>query len=65
MPNGGARCNRAGAGNNRGQHVAGQLRALISNRKKAMADEDPYLIAIDVPKDSESGPWPFIHPAKQ
>ncbi|KIZ36419.1 MULTISPECIES: thiamine pyrophosphate-dependent enzyme [Rhodopseudomonas] len=30
----------------------------------ALADGGPYLIAIEVPKDSESSPWPFIHPAK-
>jgi acetolactate synthase-1/2/3 large subunit len=33
--------------------------------EKALADGGPYLIAIDVPKDSESSPWPFIHPAKK
>jgi acetolactate synthase-1/2/3 large subunit len=32
--------------------------------EKALADGGPYLIAIDVPKDSESSPWPFIHPQK-
>ncbi|HEV3501482.1 MAG TPA: thiamine pyrophosphate-dependent enzyme [Bradyrhizobium sp.] len=32
--------------------------------EKALADGGPYLIAIEVPKDSESSPWEFIHPAK-
>ncbi len=32
--------------------------------EKALADGGPYLIAIEVPKDSESSPWTFIHPAK-
>jgi acetolactate synthase I/II/III large subunit len=32
--------------------------------EKALADGGPYLIAIDVPRDSETSPWTFIHPAK-
>jgi acetolactate synthase-1/2/3 large subunit len=32
--------------------------------EKALADGGPYLIAIEVPKDSETSPWTFIHPAK-
>jgi acetolactate synthase I/II/III large subunit len=32
--------------------------------EKALADGGPYLIAIEVPKDSEISPWTFIHPAK-
>ena len=32
--------------------------------EKALADGGPYLIAIEVPKDSETTPWTFIHPAK-
>jgi acetolactate synthase I/II/III large subunit len=32
--------------------------------EKALADGGPYLIAIEVPKDSEISPWAFIHPAK-
>src|ERR1700687_4856963 len=32
--------------------------------EKALADGGPYLVAIEVPKDSESSPWEFIHPAK-
>src|SRR6266700_5085218 len=32
--------------------------------EKALADGGPYLIAIEVPKDSEVSPWSFIHPAK-
>src|ERR1700736_1051960 len=31
--------------------------------EKALANGGPYLIAIEVPKDSETTPWPFIHPA--
>ena len=30
--------------------------------EKALADGGPYLIAIDVVRDSEVSPWPFIHP---
>jgi len=30
----------------------------------ALADGGPCLIAIDVPRDSETSPWAFIHPAK-
>jgi acetolactate synthase-1/2/3 large subunit len=32
--------------------------------EKALADSGPYLIAIEVPRDSEATPWTFIHPAK-
>ena len=32
--------------------------------EKALADGGPYLIAIEVPTDSEVSPWTFIHPAK-
>jgi acetolactate synthase-1/2/3 large subunit len=32
--------------------------------EKALAHGGPYLIAIEVPKDSETTPWTFIHPAK-
>ena len=32
--------------------------------EKALADGGPYLIVVEVPKDSEASPWPFIHPAK-
>jgi acetolactate synthase-1/2/3 large subunit len=32
--------------------------------EKALADGGPYLIAIEVPTDSEASPWAFIHPAK-
>src|ERR1700682_4354158 len=32
--------------------------------EKALADGGPYLIDIEVPRDSETSPWPFIHPAK-
>jgi acetolactate synthase I/II/III large subunit len=31
---------------------------------KALAAGGPYLIVIEVPKDSETTPWTFIHPAK-
>jgi acetolactate synthase I/II/III large subunit len=30
----------------------------------ALAHGGPYLIAIEVPKDSETTPWTFIHPAR-
>jgi acetolactate synthase I/II/III large subunit len=33
--------------------------------EKALAHSGPYLIAIEVPKDSETTPWPFIHPSRQ
>jgi acetolactate synthase I/II/III large subunit len=32
--------------------------------EKALADGGPYLIVVEVPKDSEASPWAFIHPAK-
>ena len=32
--------------------------------KKALAHGGPYLIDIEVPRDSEVSPWAFIHPAK-
>jgi acetolactate synthase-1/2/3 large subunit len=32
--------------------------------EKALADGGPYLIDIEVPRDSETSPWEFIHPAK-
>jgi acetolactate synthase-1/2/3 large subunit len=32
--------------------------------EKALADGGPYVIVIEVPRDSESNPWAFIHPAK-
>jgi acetolactate synthase-1/2/3 large subunit len=32
--------------------------------EKALAHDGPYLIVIEVPKDSETTPWTFIHPAK-
>jgi acetolactate synthase-1/2/3 large subunit len=32
--------------------------------EKALADGGPYLIEIEVPRDSEISPWAFIHPAK-
>jgi acetolactate synthase-1/2/3 large subunit len=32
--------------------------------ERALAHGGPYLIAIEVPKDSETTPWTFIHPAK-
>jgi len=38
-----------------------QFRAAL---EKALADGGPYLIDIEVPKDSEVSPWAFIHPAK-
>jgi acetolactate synthase I/II/III large subunit len=32
--------------------------------EKALADGGPYLIDIEIPKDSETTPWTFIHPPK-
>ncbi len=32
--------------------------------EKALADSGPNLIAVDVPRDSETTPWTYIHPAK-
>ncbi|MGO4711172.1 thiamine pyrophosphate-dependent enzyme [Bradyrhizobium sp. 2TAF24] len=32
--------------------------------EKALADGGPTLISIEVPRDSESSPWRFIHPPK-
>jgi len=32
--------------------------------EKALADGRPYVIAIEVPRDSESNPWPFIMPGR-
>jgi acetolactate synthase-1/2/3 large subunit len=32
--------------------------------EKALAQRGPSLIAIDVPRDSETSPWAFIHPPK-
>ena len=32
--------------------------------EKALAHGGPYLISVEVPRDSEVSPWAFIHPAK-
>jgi acetolactate synthase-1/2/3 large subunit len=32
--------------------------------EEALAHDAPYLIAIEVPRDSEVSPWAFIHPAE-
>ncbi len=32
--------------------------------ERALADGGPYVIAIEVPRDSEVSPWAFIHPAE-
>jgi acetolactate synthase-1/2/3 large subunit len=32
--------------------------------EKALADGRPYVIAVEVPRDSESNPWPFIMPGR-
>jgi acetolactate synthase-1/2/3 large subunit len=32
--------------------------------EKALADGGPTLIVVEVPRDSETTPWTFIHPAK-
>jgi len=39
----------------------GAFRAALEN---ALADGGPYLIEIEIPRDSEVTPWTFIHPAK-
>ncbi|MBV9560699.1 MAG: hypothetical protein JOY90_09595 [Bradyrhizobium sp.] len=38
-----------------------QFRAAL---EKALAHDGPYLVDIEVPRDSETTPWTFIHPAK-
>jgi acetolactate synthase-1/2/3 large subunit len=38
-----------------------QFRAVL---EKALANDGPYLIDVEVPRDSEITPWTFIHPAK-
>jgi acetolactate synthase-1/2/3 large subunit len=38
--------------------------ALQPALEAALADGGPCLIAIDVPRDSETSPWAFIHPPK-
>jgi acetolactate synthase-1/2/3 large subunit len=32
--------------------------------EKALGDGGPYVIAVEVPRDSESNPWTFIHPGR-
>src|SRR3954470_4148036 len=32
--------------------------------ERAIADGGPYVIVVEVPRDSEASPWPFIHTAK-
>ena len=32
--------------------------------EKALASGEPYLLDIEVPRDTETSPWRFIHPAK-
>lgn len=32
--------------------------------EKALAHGGPYLISVEVPRDSEASPWAFIHPPK-
>jgi acetolactate synthase-1/2/3 large subunit len=39
----------------------GQFRSCL---EKALAHGGPYLIDIEIPRDSETTPWTFIHPAK-
>ena len=38
-----------------------QFKAVL---EQALADGGPYVIAIEVPRDSETSPWQFIHPPK-
>ena len=39
----------------------GAFRAALET---ALADGGPYLIEIEIPRDSEITPWTFIHPAR-
>ncbi|ABD87252.1 thiamine pyrophosphate-dependent enzyme [Rhodopseudomonas palustris] len=39
----------------------GEFRAALET---ALGDGGPYLIAIEIEKDGEASPWPFIHPPK-
>jgi acetolactate synthase I/II/III large subunit len=32
--------------------------------EKALADGGPYVIAVEVPRDSETNPWAYIHPGR-
>lgn len=32
--------------------------------EKAVADGRPYVIVIEIPRDSETNPWAFIHPSR-
>jgi acetolactate synthase-1/2/3 large subunit len=32
--------------------------------EKALSHGGPYLISVEVPRDSEVSPWAFIHPPK-
>ena len=38
--------------------------ALRPALERALADGGPWVIEIEVPRDSETNPWPFIHPPK-
>lgn len=38
-----------------------QFKAVL---EKALAHSGPYLISVEVPRDSEVSPWAFIHPPK-
>lgn len=38
--------------------------ALRSALERALAEGGPWLIEVDVPRDSETSPWTFIHPPK-
>ena len=39
----------------------GAVKAVL---EKALAHGGPYLISIEVTRDSEVSPWAFIHPPK-
>ena len=43
---------------------AAKLLEEIEGLEKALADGGPYLIDIEVSRDSEVSPWAFIHPPK-
>jgi asparagine synthetase B (glutamine-hydrolysing) len=46
-----------------GQHRT-DLRDTIERMTSALAHRGPYLISVEVTRDSEVSPWAFIHPPK-
>ena len=68
-PRGGVRSGQSGFRQARGilwrGRCAGDLARRVSpGAGKSLGDGGPYLIDIEVPRDSEASPWTFIHPAK-